>query len=393
MQRFFNFRHLISGLFVLGGSWSCVTGSDEPDLPELTVDQIGGLIPARVKDRSGWAEDIVTALELADVRATLEHACAVIAVIEQESGYQVDPAVPNLPQIVRQGMLDKLTRLGPLAEPALKAILSGSTPGETVTFSQRIDKLRTERDLDRLFRDINTAYRGERPGPYIIASAISKLLGKGDFRDWNPVTTAGSMQVKISFAEELEFFQDLPDSALREKLYTRTGGVVAGTARLLSYDTSYDDVVYRFADFNAGVYASRNAEFQAMLSLLTAMPLELDGDLLAYDKNGDPLKIETKTLAAMLAFGQKNGLSQRSVQRAAAKEKTVKFEKTAIWDVVRDQWRLKTGKEPAYARIPQVQLASPKLSGSKTTAWFAASVKRRYQRCRKTMDRVFPEGI
>jgi hypothetical protein len=93
------------------------------------------------------------------------------------------------------------------------------------------------------------------------------------------------MQVKVDFAKKLN--PDLSDESVRELLYTRGGGVRTGTARLIGYAASYDDVVYRFADYNAGVYASRNAAFQQMLEDLTGIALDNDGDLLIYNKNGE----------------------------------------------------------------------------------------------------------
>ena len=197
------------------------------------------------------------------------------------------------------------------------------------------------------------------------------------------MTTAGSMQVKISFAETLEVFKDLSSEELREKLYTRAGGIEAGTSRLFHYEASYDKQIYRFADYNVGVYASRNAAFQSMLTDLTKQKLVLDGDLLAYRSNERPNGVDTNSLKAMLAFANDNDLSEHEARMAAGREKTEDFEETKMWEKVRETWEEHKSKKPSYAVIPTVQLSSPKLTGSRTTAWFAKSVDRRYQSCIK----------
>ena len=102
-----------------------------------------------LQDREGWARDVAAAVTAADRAPTEDAVCAVLAVIGQESNFQVDPVVANLPQIVRGGLLTKLHALGPLAEPAMNALLSGHAPGSTASFKSRIDSLRTEGDLDR----------------------------------------------------------------------------------------------------------------------------------------------------------------------------------------------------------------------------------------------------
>jgi hypothetical protein len=313
--------------------------------------------------------------------------CAVLAVIEQESGYRADPAVANLPKIVRQGIADKLSRLGPLQEPAVAALLSGRAPGAQETFGERIDKLRTERDLDRFFRDVTAAYREEMPGSFAVATAMSAVLGKGGVEDLNPVTTAGSMQVKVSFARELGGDEGLDDEAVRELMYTRGGGVRFGTARLIGYPAHYTDILYRFADFNAGMYASRNAQFQAMVSDLTGRQLTLDGDLLLWDGD-EPLDKDSHTLRAILAFGEQHGLSGWRVRRDTRKEKTLEFEDTDTYQRVREVWQNKHGKPPPYARVPTVALSSPKITRKLTTAWFADRVKRRYLSCRTRLSRL-----
>lgn len=286
---------------------------------------------------------------------TAERACAVIAVIEQESGYRTDPAVPNLPRIVMKALEDKLAPLGPLAKPTLRAILDDHTRAG-------IETLRTERDLDRLFRETISAK----------LPAAARLIGIDAL---NPVTTAGSMQVQVAFARELS---GMDDADTRELLYTRAGGVRFGTARLLGYGASYDDVLYRFADYNAGPYASRNAAFQEQLAQLAGTRLALDGDLLDYRGGA-----ESQTLKSALAFAALHELSERRVRRDLEREKTLDFENTELWQAVRDAWQRSTGKAAPYARVPEVTLTSPKLSRGRTTAWFADSVRRRYAACRQ----------
>jgi hypothetical protein len=206
------------------------------------------------------------------------------------------------------------------------------------------------------------------------------LAGRGGLADLNPVTPAGSMQVKVSFARSLE--PRLDDDAVRELLYTRGGGVRVGTARLLGYAAGYDDVVYRFADYNAGVYAARNAAFQEQLQALAGVALAHDGDLLLYGADGKPKDDDSKTLAALLSLAPRLGLSERRVRRDVLLEKSIDFERTDTWRAVRAAYATSTGKAPAYARIPHADLMSPKLSKPRTTAWFSSSVKQRYTRCR-----------
>ncbi len=225
------------------------------------------------------------------------------------------------------------------------------------------------------------AYQGEFPGPYAIASVVSKLMGKGYLAELNPVTTAGSMQVKINFAKTLDEANGRSDEEIRDWIYTRAGGLRVGTARLLGYDASYDDIIYRFADYNSGIYSSRNAAFQEMLGHVTGQNLTLDGDILAYDQNGIK-DVETESLSALLAFARKNDIWEWTVQRDAKKEKAQEFEETTSWEKVRDAWKDKTHKDALYARVPSVLLSSPKLSKTRSTEWFATNVKKRYSACR-----------
>ena len=46
-------------------------------------------------DAQAWVSDVLGSLDTVGMVRTNESACAVMAVIEQESGYKVDPAVPG----------------------------------------------------------------------------------------------------------------------------------------------------------------------------------------------------------------------------------------------------------------------------------------------------------
>ncbi|NTX51502.1 DUF1615 family protein [Myxococcus sp. CA039A] len=360
-------------------------GTPEPTVPpppRLSVQQVTQLLPPHVKEREGWARDVLAALEAEDVPPSPSAVCSVLAVIEQESGFQSDPAVPNLPRMVRTRLEEHADTLGPLGHKALASVLAGKAAGQKRTFDERLRTVRTERDLDRLFRDMLAYYEAEYPTTFATMNLASALFSSRRLEDLNPVTTAGSMQVSVRYAVEKEG-EDADPVKVRESLYTRAGGVRFGTARLIGYEAAYPQPLFRFADYNAGVYASRNAALQAQVGQLTRVSLVLDGDLQLYDKNGDPRSEDSKSLAALLAFRRDHApeLSERQVRRDVKKEKEEDFESTETFRAVKRVYANQTGESPAYAQLPQVTLQSPKLKGERTTAWFARSVDARFQKC------------
>jgi hypothetical protein len=307
----------------------------------------------------------------------------VLAVIEQESGFQANPPVPGLARLVQQRMDAYADKLGPLGPPAVKALLEGKAPGQTQTFEQRLGQVKTERDLDRIFRELLEYYETEYPKTYTAAKLASALFKSTRLEDLNPITTAGSMQVSVRFSEELAGGDEQALRRVREELYTRSGGVYYGAARLLGYEAHYSDPLYRFADYNAGFYTSRNAAVQQQVSRLTGISLVQDGDLLAYDKQGEPVDEDSNSLKALLTFRQRYApdLSERRVRKDVSKEKELDFEETDTWNAIKKAYQEVTGETPEYARLPTVVIRSPKMSTERSTAWFAQSVNKRYQKC------------
>ncbi|WP_205525429.1 DUF1615 family protein [Pyxidicoccus trucidator] len=374
-------------LFVACALSACRRGAGplEPSVPpppRLSAEQVARLLPPNVKEREDWARDILAALESQERIPSPPTVCSVLAVIEQESGYKEDPAVPDLPRLVRTRLEEHANKLGPLGRKALASVLEGKAPGHKRTFDERLRTVRTERDLDRLFRDILAYYEDKYPTTYAAADLASSLFSSGKLEDLNPITTAGSMQVSVRYALQLEG-EDADPAQVREAMYTRAGGVRYGTARLLGYEAAYPEPLFRFADYNAGVYASRNAALQAQVTRLTGIPLAPDGDLQLYDKQGEPLDEDSKSLQALLAFRQRYTpeLSERQVRRDVRKEKEEDFETTDTFRAVKRVYANETGESPAYAQLPQVTLRSPKLKNERTTAWFARSVDARFQKC------------
>ncbi|HCH66616.1 MAG TPA: DUF1615 domain-containing protein, partial [Deltaproteobacteria bacterium] len=291
---------------------------------DLSVAEVSRFVRSDVDDKRGWAADLRLALKSARLPVDAEHVCQVLAIVEQESGYEADPAVPGLGRVV-QGELDRMfEKLGPVASTARAALLDHRAPGRDRTFEQRLSQIRTEQDADLLYREIVAFHRSRHP---TLGRAMD-LLAPDLVEQTNPITTAGSMQVSVSWS--LDQAENDDSDLLRDVLYTRAGGLQYGTARLFAHDAPYDSPRYRFADYNAGFFASRNAALQAQLTAVTGRPLATDGDFLLYDKNGEARWKRSNTLNALLVFRAEHAshLSESRVRRDAAREKSAAFDDT-----------------------------------------------------------------
>ena len=331
-----------------------------------------------IVDRDGWARDVAAALEAAGQPRSARNVCQVLAIIEQESGYQEDPVVPGLGRVVA-GELDALfDRLGPAAGPVRAALLNHVGPGGSAPFEERLTAVRTEAEADRLYREIADFHRARHPR----IAKLMDLVAPDLVEDKNPITTAGSMQVSVRWAIERGADEGRSAAAVRDALYTRAGGVSLGTARLFE-TADYADPVYRFADFNAGAFASRNAALQARVTTLTGIDLVRDGDILSYTPDGRPRRTDTHTLAALDAFAAQHApsLTPAQIRRDARLEKSDAFSDTDTFEAVNAAFRAQVGREPAPAIVPHVTLESPKFTRELTTRWFAENAERRYTAC------------
>lgn len=323
------------------------------------------LMPAKIKDRAGWSNDIFAAFEALRIPYTAEYFCAATSVIEQESSWEADPVVPGLGKMVWKQIELKADEKGipmPLVSAALKA---KSSNGQS--FRSRIDKLRTEREMNLLYEEM---------------SAEAESFGVS-LSSQNPVRTGGPMQVSIDFATSHARAWPYPypvRESMRREVFTRRGGVYFGIANLLHYQAPYDSLFFRFADYNAGRYSSRNAAFQAAVAKLSKRKIDLDGDLLRYSA-GRPSKQASSTLQAIRPLAGKLKLSPAEIERDLLLEKTSNFGQSPLYQRLFALADHASNKPLPRAISPQIRLSSPKITRKLTTEWFAKRVDWRYQRC------------
>lgn len=325
------------------------------------------VLPPGTDDRAGWAADVHAALATLELPSTAENLCAVLAVTEQESGFRADPAVPGLAAIAWKE-IDRRAEGAGVPRIAVRAALALNSP-DGRSYAERIDKVKTERQLSDIFDD----FIGMVP------------LGKTFLASRNPVRTGGPMQVSIAFAEAQVQARPYPyalGDSVRREVFTRRGGLYFGTAHLLAYDAPYDQLLYRFADFNAGRHASRNAGFQNALAVASGLPVTLDGDLLPRAP-GDVPRGETERAALTLA--RRLGLGESAIHRDLEKGEGPGFENTVLYERVFAHAEQLDKRTLPRAVVPRIDLHSPKFTRKLTTEWFAKRVDERHRRCLERM--------
>jgi hypothetical protein len=344
----------------------CTTGPTKPSAPTRPEDvraEIAALLPASVADRPGWAVDIYAAFAALHLEPSRDHVCAVLAVAEQESTYRADPSVPGLGRIAREEIDRRAERAG-VPRMLVDAALALRSP-DSRTYRERIEAARTEKELSDVFED----FIGQVP------------LGQRFFAGYNPVRTGGPMQVSVDFAEAHVKSRAYPyrvTGSLRDEVFSRRGGLYFGIAHLLDYPAGYDLPIYRFADFNAGQYASRNAALQNAVSVAAGVPLELDGDLIV--PGGDASR-PGSTEAALRSLAPRLGLSEGEIRRALEQESRPGLEQSRLWMRVFELADRAARRPLPRAMLPRIRLQSPKITRPLTTEWFAHRVDERYQRC------------
>ncbi|WP_137807533.1 DUF1615 domain-containing protein [Pseudomonas sp. G(2018)] len=349
----------IAALLVLAGCGSQRTQEPPARTPAEVKAEILRLLPAKTVDRQGWATDIYAAFVAQNIAPTTQNLCAVLAVTEQESTFQSDPSVPGLGKIARDE-IDRRAAKAHIPGLLVSGALQVRSPNGK-SYSDRLSTARSEKELSAIFDD----FIGMVP------------MGQTLFAGFNPVHTGGPMQVSIDFAEQQAKDYPYPvEGSIRREVFTRRGGMYFGIAHLLGYPVSYKQPLYRFADFNAGWYASRNAAFQNAVSRASGVPLALDGDLVRYDSI-----MPGTTEKAVRTLGKQLDMRNPAIRDQLEEGNTLAFENSKLYQRVFELADKAEGRRLPRAVLPGIVLQSPKITRKLTTAWFAKRVDERYQRC------------
>ena len=353
----------------------------------IGANQIAKLIPKRGQDSKSWAQDINQIFDTLKIEKNAQNICTAVAIIDQESNFKANPPVANLGQSSLKAMNEELEeKLGSTLAPYFRTMLK-TEPTPDNSFEKQIAKVKTEEELDDIYHQMFAYFSSKYYASKL--NSVTKLVG-GDIEEkLDPITTLGSMQVQVSYARDHRRMNG-NNLELRKDLYSQYGGLYYGIHRLLLYKANYQDPIYRFADYNSGMYSSRNAAFQKMAEKISGTDLDLDGDLLSYDKNGDPRPAMTTTEKALTNLFAKNNIlvTPRQLRDDLKKEKDKSFEKTQTYIAISKLYQEKTGKDAPYAIMPEVVISGPKLSRDYNTNWYASRVNGRYETCMQRAKRI-----
>jgi hypothetical protein len=320
------------------------------------------LVPPSAHDSDGWVTDIYAGFNTQNIEPTHGNVCAVVAVIEQESSFRVDPVIPGLGAIARREIDSRAQHAGIPLMLVHTALDLKSSDGKS--YGERIDHAKTEHELSDSFED----FIGRVP------------MGHTLFEDRNPIRTRGPMQVNVAFVKEYASVRPYPypvKVSIEDEVFTRRGGLYFGIAHLLAYSPPYDNYLYRFADFNAGQFSSRNAAFQSAVSAATGIALARDGALLPHETGKGPGDTEL----AIRTLGNRLDLDEGQIHSALEKSRTKEFERTKLYERVFTLAERRQGHALPRELLPRIKLHGPKISRNLSTEWYAKRVDGRFKQC------------
>lgn len=326
-----------------------------------------------------WANAILDSMTANGIPVTEDRLELALILLHRESRLQVNPEsnIKNAYARYMKALDDKVDEVAP-EKGRIRDYIEGQIDSFEDQYGDRIKNSETEKELDDVLAELrgqiqpalSTAY------PYIPVSQVRDL--------WNiidrklRVRTFGALQVGTDIGGhyyKARGENDITPEEVKARLFTLEGNLDVGFALFFAAYDAYeglpDRLKYTFADYNSGVYSSRNAGFQQMVSVLSGQQLALDGDCLRYD--GDWVSKEVSNTERAVngihnlgwfwegeyTMYPGNGLAgmqvtEHFVRNDLEQEKTAYFVQDPLYLRVSDLYSEQTGNEPIRALIPKV---------------------------------------
>lgn len=269
-----------------------------------------------IKQRGEWIDAILYAVEKNGLPLCKEIVGLVASIISIESSFRSDPAVSDPSR--GEDISSQLDRAEKELFQKYGAWLS--IPPVPKLYQRYKDKYypvllqcKTEGEVEVVARQISEEMKRDVS---ILPEFMKPVVHKEIDKVANVVRTKGSMQLNFPRARQVmkDRGESFSDQELTDYMYTIPGGVDVGVAALkpmfLQYAARFGstgDLSWLFfvgMDYNYGPFSSRNMIEQIRIrDLSSVLDLQVDGDLLIYDDNGQPSPKESETLrATSIAF-------------------------------------------------------------------------------------------
>ncbi len=282
-----------------------------------------------------WTDAIFSALKNIGVPQTKENVEIALISIHRESRMDTNPkmSVANAFKRKKTEMIKRVRENVPTK--ALQDFMIRKLEAEFQKYQPQIDAADTEIEvykvMEQIRYDFSTYARlAQNLSP---ADGIDEKIA--NVQDQVRVDTLGAMQVNPKVAvkyyaaknRHIEYYDAV------NWMFQLAPNLEVGFAILFTAIEEYEKLGYSrdqavkfaFADYNGGLYSSRNAAFQKALSVISGYKLDTDGDLLIYEHDGVSIGRSQTELAAKSVFPELN------VRQQLLYEKSVYFDNTEIY--------------------------------------------------------------
>jgi len=289
------------------------------------------------EELSKWEEGLEFAFKANDFEKTPENFALVLAVIEKESSFYENPDL-DMKGTCEKAIHDYVTNPEEASWGRWKACSK---------YWDEAIAIKTEKDyVDSVFQKGNLLSN--------TADFVWSFFGSDKFATAK-LTSAGPMQVNIETALKLseEDNERISEEEMYGYLFTIPGGLYYGVKNLKPILETYpleedlNNIEFVFADYNSGLYKSRNAAFQNRINFILGRK-ELQEDGVLGIKTARELN---KILGREIPLSSNGRIAGSDIKS---------FEESSIYKRISTEYKKKAGQDIIYAIVPDITTESIK---------------------------------